>query len=173
MNTQNHQLMILLRGGMGSGKTTVGRLLRDSLPRSISISFNILHSFLTRDPVKNKSLTFETALLLADFYLNRNFSVILDELFIFPETLEPFFNLGRRYQIPVFLFELEVSPEEAFRRYTLQGIKEANKESIQRIYELLSANPLPMVQKIDTHQYAPEEIKDLILQHISERLSKE
>jgi predicted kinase len=167
MNNQNQQILILLRGGLGSGKTTISRALRDNLPQTVSISINILHLFLSRDPLEKKALTFEAAWVLTDFFLKQNFSVVLDEFFIFPETLKPFFDLGEKYQIPVFLFELEVSVKEASERYALQGIKKIKKENIQGIFDLLSAHPISSAQKIDTQRYAPQEIVDLILQFIS------
>ena len=170
MNSQTPQLLILLRGGLGSGKTTVGRLVRDSLPRAVSISLNILHSFISSEPLKNKTLAFESALVLADFFLRRNFSVILDELFIFPETTKPFFDLGEKYKIPVFLFELEVSPEGALKRYRLEGIKQRTKENIQGVLTFLSGHPISWAQKIDTNRYSPTQIRDLILESIRNKI---
>jgi len=172
MNTLKHQVIILLRGGLGSGKTTVGRLIRDGLPQAVSISFNILHLFLSQNPTKNKALTFEVALVLTEFFLQKGFSVILDELFVFPETLQPFFNLGKKHQTPVFLFQLEVSEEEAFRRYNSQGVKGVRKEGIQRIQRLLASYPIPQAQKINTELFSPQQIRDQILHHIDKKLSQ-
>jgi len=172
MNNLSRQVLILIRGGLGSGKTTVGKLLRDSLSPAISISFNIFHTFISQDPIKNKSLTFEAMLMITDFFLKKKFSVILNELFIYPESIYPFLKLGEKYQIPVFLFELQVSEEEAFKRYELEGIKKVPRENIRKVLELLSTHPIPSAYEIDTNQYSAEEVKNLILKAIYERFSE-
>jgi len=86
------------------------------------------------------------------------------------KTTKPFFDLGEKYKIPVFLFELEVSPEGALKRYKLEGIKQRTKENIQGVLTFLSGHPISWAQKIDTNRYSPTQIRDLILESIRNKI---
>ena len=165
---KNGLKIILLRGGPNSGKTTIGRLVRDYLKRAVSIPVNTFHRFINRSSRTNKGLAFKGVINLSEFFLGLGYSVIIEDVFIFKKSIDLFFDLGRKINVPVYLFELGVSSETALNRNRKWGPPLIEART-RKLFELIKQNYDSRAIKINAEDFSVSECADKIFFSLSGR----
>ncbi|MEA3485720.1 MAG: AAA family ATPase [Candidatus Aerophobetes bacterium] len=164
---KSKQVLIILRGAPATGKTAICKSIREKRPQTICISFDAVRGFICKNPRRYKVLASEATACLAEFFLKKGFSVTVEELFIHKKEIDCFFSLGKKQNVPVYLFELEASFQDILKRNPKRAIPVyGGVENMKRLTRLVSENPDPRAIKIDTSKHSVKECVDLILKKI-------
>jgi len=159
---KNCSRIILLRGGPNSGKTEVGHLVGGQLGKTVSIPVNTFHRFINKNSGIDKVLTFKAVINLSAFFLERGYSILVEDIFIFKPGIDLFFNLGQAINIPVYLFELKVPFEVAWHR-NRDWRPPLNEDRTRKLFELIKENPDPRAMGVDAEKLSALECANTIL----------
>ena len=166
------QVIIVIRGAPATGKTVIARRLRHERKKTVWLGFDVIRSLIYKEPRKRKKgLVFETLLALAEFFLKKRYSVVIEEIFIKKRQIDPFFKLGKKLKIPVYLFELRAQTKDLLsrnpdREYTVAG----GQEAVKRINKLVLSNPDKRAIIIDTSKCSSSNALSTIRKEIGDKI---
>lgn len=166
------QVIIIIRGAPATGKTVIARRLRHERKRTVWLGFDVIRALVYKEPRKRKKgLIFEALLALADFFGGKGYSVVIEEIFIKKTQIDPFFKLGKKLRIPVYLFELRAKTKDLLlrnpdRKYSVNG----GQEAVKRINKLVLSNPDKRAIIIDTSKFTSAETISFIRKKIGDKL---
>lgn len=158
--------VIILRGPACSGKTTIGRTLRN---------FDEKITWLNVDKVKEIYSHFEDRALdeshksvnaiTADL-LERGYNVIIDGIFKKPEYTKAIQDIAREKNADFMVYELECSlPTLLARDKNREGTKiwgSLGDELVTSLYNTVKENPIEGSIKLNTEELTPEECVEKI-----------
>lgn len=164
--------MIIIEGPVGSGKTTVGEILHKRLPRTAFVGLDRIKYFLS-DFERNKEdniLSMNVVYSMMESYLKQGCNILFPQAIWKKKKLEPYFELARKFNTDVYLYQLE-----APREVLLQRIKERRK--LLNLSEFTEGraeinltkwenNRYKLGRNLDTTKYSPDEITDIIMKDL-------
>ena len=136
----NKQFLLLLDGMTGAGKTTTSRILAQKIPRVAIIGMDKVKSFVSdfergdRDNLIARNIIFE----MTKEYFRQGLSVMVEQPFKTKEEIEKYENLTSDLNIPIYKFQLYVSPEIAYERINIRQKDSDNKIPDERIKRNIS-----------------------------------
>lgn len=164
MSNGKNQKLLLFRGSAGTGKSVVAEKLRDIGKDKIWLQVDALKHFFPHHPQKDRPLLYETAKDLAEFFLSKGFSVIVDGTFQKTEWVDWFVGLAKKHKINWKVFEFTASVEDVIKRDRERpGVKQGwrkpiSKRDLKGGIEFFRKNPYPGATQINTSEKSVEEV---------------
>lgn len=165
--SRQRPILIILRGGPASGKTTTGNILKEKLPNTVSIPVDVVISMLAKEGKWKEfwSCGHEAARGLVEFFFREGFNVVFEELLFETSYIEKVIRIGKKFRARIFVFELVAPVEELIKRKKKGGFKMRANE-VKRLKKMVSAFPYKNAIKIDTLKKSPEGCANFILEII-------
>lgn len=162
--------LLIIRGSGGSGKSTVGKLLRDKLQGKTALLCPDIFYWDICGKEDNSELVYEAVYRLVDLYLNQRCNVILEGILSKKDKEEnlkinQFIDLGNKYGANVGQFLLLVSLETAIKRDNKRG-ELLGKEETKKYHEKSLDSKHERDIEIDVENLKSDEVAELILSHL-------
>lgn len=165
------KFIAIIDGPMGSGKTTVGDILRRSLKRTAVLGTDEIKLFLSdferldRDEVHEISAGVMRQ--MAKEYLQYDISVLLPQAFWKKEYIDPYLALAEENGIPIFVYQLEAPREMLVERIAGRLRKPVSQERVQMNLDTWEKHRYQLGKVFDTSKLTPAEIAQAILDDLS------
>ncbi len=164
--------MILIEGPMGSGKTTIGRLLHKELPRTAILSTDAIKFFISDFERGERDNAIATAVLIAmcKEYVKHGINILLPQGFWKKEYMEPYIAFAKENNMEVFIYQLEASRETLLERIanrpTPAGRTPVPQERILKNLQTWEDNKFEAGKVFNTEKLTTEDIVKAILEDL-------
>jgi len=165
--------MILIDGPMGSGKTTIGRLLHKELPRTAILSTDSIKFFISDFERGERDNAIAAAVLMqmCKEYVKHGINILLPQGFWKKEYMDPYISLAKEHNLEVFMYQLEASRDVLLERIAARPIPAGRtpvpQERILKNLQTWEDNKFEAGKVFNTEEFAAEEIVQLILKDIN------
>ena len=167
------QFLMIIDGPMGSGKTTIGKLLAKELPRTAMLSTDAIKFFISDFERGERDNAISAAVLreMCKEYIKQGLNVLLPQGFWKKEYLEPYINLAKENNLKLFVYQLEGSTDFLLERIKNRPKPEAAKTPVpeERILKNLKTwedNRYQLGKVFNVNELSSEEIAKLILKDL-------
>jgi chloramphenicol 3-O-phosphotransferase len=162
--------LLIIRGSGGSGKSTVGKILRNKLRGKTALLCPDTFYWDICGKENNSELVYEALNRLIDLYLGQGYNVILEGILSKKDEngnlmIKKFIDIGGKFKANVRLFFLKVSLETAQKRDNKRGDL-LGKENTKKYHEKSINSKHENEIEIDVENQEPSEITELILSHL-------
>jgi len=162
--------LLIIRGSGGSGKSTVGKILRDKLQGKTALLCPDTFYWDICGKDDNSELVYEALNRLIDLYLGQGYNVILEGILSRKDKNEnliinQFVDIGNKYKANVKLFFFKVSLETAQKRDNKRGDL-LGKENTKKYHEKSLNSKHENDTEIDAENQDPSKVAELILQNL-------
>jgi predicted ABC-type ATPase len=162
--------LLIIRGSGGSGKSTVGKILRNKLHGKTALLCPDTFYWDICGKDDNSELVYEALSRLIDLYLNQGYNIILEGILSRKDDngnlkINQFIDLGNKYKANVKLFFLKVSLETAIKRDNKRG-ELLGKEDTKKYHEKSLNSKHDNEIEIDVENQEPSKVAELILSYI-------
>ncbi len=168
------QKIIIIDGPMGSGKTTVGKLLHPNLPRTAILSTDAIKFFISDFERGDRDNAISAAVLIqmCREYIKQGISLLLPQAFWKKEYLDPYLKLAEENNLKVFIYQLEGSKELLIDRIHNRPKPALAKTPVpeERILNNLKTwedNRYQLGKVFNVDELSSEQIAKLILEDLS------
>ncbi len=150
------QVLIILRGAPASGKTTIGKNLRDFHNKIVWLKVDNFKPFFSENLEEALPVVNETALVTLRYLLDQGNSVIFDGIFRNPIYVKKAMEYAKNKNIPCVFYQLSCSLKRLQERDRLrEGVKEGCRkplgdEVIEKIYNELENTKIEGAIPLDT-----------------------
>jgi predicted kinase len=169
------KFMIIIEGPMGSGKTTVGKLLHPQLPRTAMLGIDRIKFFLSDFERGERDNTISDAVVreMCKEYIRRGINILIPQGFWKKEYIEPYLKLAEESGLQTFVYQLTAPREVLLERIHARPKPELAKTPVpeERILKNLHSwedNRYELGKILDTTSLTSDEIVQIILKDISE-----
>lgn len=167
------QFLAIIDGPMGSGKTTIAKLVHEQIENVALIGLDQIKWTLSgfdRTPEQNR-MTGKVVQAMAKTYLQNGASILLDEGFGKAEVMQPYLDLAAELSIPVFVFQLEAPDDVLLARLEKRPAPEQSRTPmpIDRTLRNISAHhdgKYQQAKTFDSTQLSPDEIAEKIVEEL-------
>ena len=170
MKSKNKLFLILIDGPMGSGKTTVAKILHEKLKRTAHIGLDRVKRYISdfkKNPHDN-NISRNIVLAMTQEYLRQDINVIIEQGMKKYE-IENFKKAAKKYNAHCFVFQLE-APKPLLESRVLartQSLgKKITKTRINRNYKIHIDNKYENAIVFDSEKLSPEQIVKFILKEM-------
>ncbi len=163
-----NQKLVIIRGAPASGKTTLCERLRDFDKKIVWLSIDKIKPVFSEYKDETLDEVNETALVILSSLLDRNYSVVMDGIFKKPEHVQKAIEIGRTRNIPVVVYQLEISLEALQARDKIRaGVKEGCRkplgdEVIESLFNKVENNPIAGAIKLNTENQTLDECLEMV-----------
>lgn len=174
----NKPFFVIIDGPMGSGKTTVTKLLQGKLPRTAFLGTDKIKWFLSdfdRTSNTDKEVSRAVTLGMCREYLIRGFNVVLDQGFREKAWAMPFLKLAKKEGVRLFIYRLDAPDEVLLERTTARPKPEHVRVKASKSYTLGNIQSHreqgysgSEVIHVDTAKLSPEKIARFIRKNLGE-----
>lgn len=102
--------LLIIDGPMGSGKSTIAKLLHPTLPRTAWVGVDRIKWFATniKRSVKDNAMAYSVALAMADTYARHGMNIFFAQAFMKERGIpvDPIFALAKKYSMRLFIYRL-------------------------------------------------------------------
>ncbi len=160
----NHINFILLNGAMGSGKSTIAKLLRNKLRNTAIIEIEDIRKLVTEE---DNSLAWKIIYKMCDEYFKNGVSVLLNQTVASDELTEKFIKLAKRYKCNIGFYHLKASSTELRKRISLRSkSKTVTKNLINSNISKHALIKYPNAIEIDTSKTTLAQASKIILDNL-------
>lgn len=164
------KFLIIIDGPMGSGKTTIGKLLQAKLKRTAMLSIDGIKFFISDFERGERDNAISAAVLMqmCKEYIKHDINLLLPQGFWNKKYLEPYIKLAEKNNLKLFIYQLEGSRELLLQRIKNRPTSELAKTPVseERILANLKTweeNRYELGKVFNIDELSSEEIADLIL----------
>lgn len=151
------QRLIILRGAMASGKSTIAKKYRSFLNKTVWLKVDNFKDFFSPDS-SPATLHFvnHAALVTLDYLLQGGFSIAMEGVFQNSYYIELAVKIAEKHNVACRVFQIKVPLEILKQRDKVrEGIKEGcrkqlDEHEIERVYQVLEKNPYKDAIILDT-----------------------
>ncbi len=168
----NSQTLVVLRGGVATGKTTVAEKLRNEIENVAWVHVDKLKSSFPGYPQSEFAELHEANLLLTEYFIKKGNSVVVDSVFKKISWIDQYKELAEKHGLNFVVFELFVDPKVGIERDqqrpgVVQGWRRpVEKKHVKGSIEMILKNPYPDAIKIDTTNLTVDEIAERIMKMV-------
>ena len=171
------QILIIIDGPMGSGKTMVSDLLHKKLSKLAYLGTDRIkwsQSDFKRSEEDN-SIALKVLYSMAETYLKNGFHVLVAQNFIDRKDRNKFISLAKKNKTKLFIYHLS-APKEILlgrihkrgKKHERLGIPPLDQSFINNNLKLHSKNKHIKAKILDSSKNSPKEIVNIILRDISD-----
>jgi predicted kinase len=171
------QSLIIIDGPMGSGKTTIGKLLHKQLPRTVILSTDAIKWFISDFERGERDNAIAAAVLMqmSKEYIKHGLSILLPQGFWKKENLEPYIKLAEENNLKLFVYQLEAPKEILLSRIAQRPKPElatspVPQERIVKNLQTWEDNRYQLGKILNTEQLSPEEIVQMIIKDLNDSI---
>jgi predicted kinase len=162
--------MILIDGPMGSGKTSVGKILHKKLPRTAMLGMDDIKwcvSDFKRDKEDNR-MTSKVVQRMTEEYLKHKINILIPQAFWKKENIDQYIKLAEEAGVKVFIYQMTAPKEVLMERLSKrekpsQAPTPMTQEKIEANYQTWKDNQYGLGKVFDTSKMSSEEIASEIL----------
>ncbi|MBN1376756.1 AAA family ATPase [Candidatus Woesearchaeota archaeon] len=164
--------LIIIRGPGGASKSTVSKIIAEKLreKNKVAVINADLFYWDISGEETNRDIIYEAIRRLEDLYLNNNYNVIIEGIMSSKKDnelrIERFIEFGKKYNIDIKLFFLNIPKEESEKRVRKKAKKdgwEFKKEDIDNWYDKIQNSRHKDEIQINAQKLEPHKIAELIL----------
>lgn len=162
------QVLIILRGPPASGKTTLGKILRNADKKIVWLQVDGFKRFFSEDSDVTLDEVSKTALVTLSYLLNQGYSVIYDGIFKNPDYVQKAVELAKKKDISSVIYQLKCSLKTLLERDTTrEGINEGHRipmdpKVVESIFNKLEQTPIERAIDLNTENQTLEQCLDII-----------
>jgi predicted kinase len=167
------QSIIIIDGSMGSGKTTIGKLLHKQLKRTAILSTDAIKWFISDFERGERDNAISAAVLrqMAQEYIKQGISILLPQGFWKKEYLQPYIKLAEENNLQLHVYQLEAPRDILLDRISKRPKAElatspVPQERVEKNLKTWEENRYEMGKTFNTGEHSPEEIVQLILKDL-------
>ena len=172
--SNNKVFLLLIDGPMGSGKTTVAKILHGRLKRTAYLGLDRVKSIISdfkRNPFDNE-ISRNVELAMTKEYLKQGINVIVEQGMTL-RHIKAFKKIAKKYNANLFIYQLDAPKklltERVFERAKLKGKFKPSKARVERNYKIHLKNKDKGAVVFDTEKLSLQQI----IKHILKELNKE
>ena len=161
--------LLIIRGPGASGKSSVGKILRDKLEGKTALLCPDLFYWDISGKDENTELVYEALERLTDLYLSQGYNVVLEGILSSKIDgnlrINRFIEIGEKYAANLKLFYYLVSLETVIKRDEKRGSL-LGKSKVEEYYRKSMGSRHQKDVEINAEEKTPSEIAELILSKI-------
>ena len=166
-----NNFLVIIDGPMGSGKTTIGKILHSKLKRTAVISNDKIKFFISdfERGERDNAITGAVLQQMCREYIKQGINIVLQQGFWKKEYVNPYIQLAKDNNIKLFIYQLEAPREVLLERIENRSSQTTNPVPQERIDQNLDSwelNRYKSEKTFNTSQLNPEDIADLILEDL-------
>lgn len=170
MENNKKLFMILIYGPMGSGKTTVAKLLSKKLKRTAHIGLDRIKWFISdfKRNTNDNGITRNVIYSMVNEYFKNGINILLEQGMGI-EHIERFKKIAQKNKAELFVFKLNADKKILDQRVKERSIelgKDFPKMHIKKNYKLFLENNYKEAIEIDTSLISPELVTKKIIKEI-------
>lgn len=165
--------MIIIDGPMGSGKTTIGKLLHPQLKRTVMLSTDAIKFFISDFERGERDNAISAAVLMqmCKEYIKHDINILLPQGFWKKEYLDPYLKFAEENNIKVYMYQLEGSKDMLLERIKNRPKPELAKTPVpeERILKNLKTwedNRYVLGKVFNVNELSSEQISNIILSDV-------
>jgi predicted kinase len=167
------KFLAIIDGPMGSGKTTIGKILHSSLKRTAVLSTDKIKFFIS-DFERNetdKAITAAVLMQMCKEYIKHDINIVLPQGFWKKEFINPYIDFAKENNLALFIYQLEapreILEERIRNRGTPLNIKiPVPQERIKENLDNWEMHRYKAEKVFNTSELSPEEVAKFILKDI-------
>jgi len=124
------RFFIIIDGPMGSGKSTIAKLLHKELKRTAILGLDKVKWFVSdfQRNKKDNTIARHVVLAMVNEYIRHNLNILIDQGFKRAEYMDDFMKIAKKNKLPLYIFQLTMPRNVLLKRLKKRGTaKEANK----------------------------------------------
>jgi predicted kinase len=173
------QTIVIIDGPMGSGKTTISKILHKKVKNFVYLStdkIKWLQSDFSRSD-RDIDVSLKVLLSMARTYLNEGFNLLIEENFIDKKVMEKFISLSKNKKTKLLVYHLEV-PKNILLSRIYKRSKNHEKKGIPPLSKSFILKNLKTHRKhensisIDGQNKSQLELAKIILKDLRTKISK-
>lgn len=163
-----NQRLIILRGCTSSGKSTLAKSYRSFENKIVWLKVDAFKNFFADDATPALIHVNNLAVVALKYLLEQEFSVVIEGVFQDTSNIDKALEIAKQLNVPAYVFELEASLETLKKRdLAREGVPQGwrsplGDETIERIFNILKANPYHKAIKLDTEKNSLEKCQEII-----------
>jgi predicted kinase len=168
------QSLIIIDGPMGSGKTTIGKLLHKKLPRTALLSMDAIKWFISdfERGERDNTITSHVLMQMCQEYVKHDISILIAQGFWKKEYLKPYISLAKENNLRLFIYQLEAPVDILLDRIKKRPKPELAKanvpiEKVMRNLQTWQDHRYKTEKIFNTHSLSPRKIVQLIMKDLS------
>ncbi|MFA6397912.1 MAG: AAA family ATPase [Candidatus Paceibacterota bacterium] len=175
MKSNKKLFIVLITGPMGSGKTTVSKILHSKLKRTALISLDHIKKFISdfKRETKDNEISRNVILAMTKEYLRQNISVIIEQALSLGQ-INKFQKIADKYKANYFVYQLDaprkILEKRIKQRTEIPGKQKVSKERIVKNYNFHLENKYSKAIILDSEKLTPEKIASLIIKDVKNTL---
>ena len=164
--------MIIIDGPMGSGKTTIGRLLHKELPRTAILSTDAIKFFISdfERCERDKAITTAVLFAMCKEYAKQGINVLLPQGFWKKEYIDPYIAFAKEHDLALFIYQLEAPRDVLLQRIanrpTPAGRTPPPQERIMNNLQTWDEHKFAAGTVFNTEEMSAEQVAQHILEDI-------
>lgn len=156
---------ILLNGAMGSGKSTIAKLLKSKLEKTSIIEIEDIRQLVTG--TEDNPLAWKVIYRMCDEYFKNGVSVLLKQAVASEEIVNKFLKLAKKYKCTVGFYHFQAPSNVLVQRINQRGntgnvLKSLIKTNIEKHEKIVYSD----AKIVDTSKMKPAEVAKLILKNL-------
>ena len=167
--------LVIIDGPMGSGKTTIGKILHKELKRTVVLSSDMIKFFLSdfERGERDNAITSAVLIQMCKEYIKQGINIVLAQGFWKKEYLEPYLQMAKENNLDVLIYQCE-APED----FLLERIKNrptpalaktpVSLEHIQKNLKIWKENRYNAGKTFDVTKMTSEDVAQIILKDLNE-----
>ncbi len=164
---------ILINGPMGSGKSTIVKLLHPKLKRTALLGGDRIKWFMSdfKRSRKNNEIVHKVIMRMCDEYLKNGISILLDQGFYSEERADKYLKIAKKYNCVIKFYHLQAPRQillDRIRKRPTAKMADKPVPKTRVLRNLRNHNKIKYTNAtiIDTFQKKPKEVVDYILKDL-------
>lgn len=164
--------LIIIDGPMGSGKTTIGRLLHKELPRTAILSTDAIKFFISdfERGERDNAIAVSVLIQMCKEYVKQGINILLPQGFWKKEYMDPYIAFAKEHNLEIFIYQLEAPREVLLSRIAVRptpaGRTPVPQDRVLRNLQTWEDNKFQVGKVFNTEQLTPEDIVKLMLEDL-------
>lgn len=128
------RFFIIIDGPMGSGKTTIARLLHKKLKRTAILGLDKVKWFVSdfKRNKKDNTVARHVVLAMVNEYIKHDINILIDQGFKKAEYMGDFVKIAKKAKLPLYIFQLTAPRNILLKRISKRGTAKAANKPVPR-----------------------------------------